>query len=164
VIDFSNIFYKIIIMMRLRFCKKGFTLLELMISAAIILVTLVGLIETYVACLRLNEISKNENFALQATVSVMEAIRRTPVTQFAQIYTDYNNKTYDIAGMPSGDGTVCVRVNDSSANGSLFDIAVGACWQQGNRIMGGCNESLVFPNIDDILNSSVNLRVMMSQR
>jgi len=166
VIDFSGIFYKIIITMRLRFYKNGFTLLELMISAAIILVTLVGLIETYIACLKLNEISKNENLALQAAQSVMETIRNTPETQFENIYTDYHGRSYDISGMPVGSGIVYVRVDNSTSNGSmiLFDVAVGACWQQGDRIMGGCNGSLVFPNPDDVLNSSVNLRAMMSQR
>lgn len=150
--------------MRLRLNRRGFTLLELMISASIILVTLVGLIETYISCLRLNEISKNENLALQAAQSVMETIRNTPETQFEHVYADYNDRIYEISGMPSGSGIVYVRVNDSTSNSSLFDVAVGACWRQGDRIIGGCNESLVFSNPDDVLNSSVNLRAMMSQR
>lgn len=147
--------------------RNGFTLLELMIAAAIILVTLVGLIETYIVCFGLNEIAKNENLALQAVQSVMETIRNTPETQFEYVDTEYNNETYNISGMPAGSGIVYVRVDNSTSSSdiTLFDVAVGACWKQrGDRIIGGCNGSLVFSNPDDVLNSSVNLRAMMSQR
>ena len=55
--------------------KSGFTLLELMIGAAVLIVALVGLIAAYVGCFTLNESARNLTTASNHAQCIMEEIR-----------------------------------------------------------------------------------------
>lgn len=56
--------------------KRGFTLMELMIAATIVVVALSGLLATYFVCYNANESAKNRTRAISDTSAVLEEIRR----------------------------------------------------------------------------------------
>ncbi|MBU4589878.1 MAG: prepilin-type N-terminal cleavage/methylation domain-containing protein [Candidatus Omnitrophica bacterium] len=55
--------------------NTGFTLLELMIGAAVLILALVGLIAAYIGCFALNEKARNLTVATNDAQCVMEEIR-----------------------------------------------------------------------------------------
>lgn len=55
--------------------KSGFTLLELTIGAAVLIIALVGLISAFTGCFALNEGSRNLTIATNHGQSIMEEIR-----------------------------------------------------------------------------------------
>ena len=145
--------------------KNGFTLLELMIAAAIVIVCLVGLLSTYITCLELIETTKNSNLALNAEQKVLEEIRSAT---FSGIPAAYDGYTFSVAGMSSGSSIGRAAV--SNANSSLLNVTIGVCWsQKGSRIIGECQNSsgtLTFSdtNGNNILDSPVQLTTLMAQR
>lgn len=60
--------------------NSGFTLLELMIGAAVLIIALVGLIAAYIGCFALNESAKNLTIATNHAQCVMEEIRDRNIT------------------------------------------------------------------------------------
>jgi len=55
--------------------NAGFTLLELMIGAAVLIIALVGLIAAFTGCFALNEGARNMTIAINDAQCVMEEIR-----------------------------------------------------------------------------------------
>ncbi len=145
--------------------KRGFTLLELMISCGVIMVALAGLLSTYVACLELNETTRNTNLALSAAQRVSEEIRSATFTGIAASYNGYN---FTVPGIPAGASFGHVYVDNSDP--ALLNITVGVCWEQrGNRTLGECSKSggiLVFTdsNGNNVLDSPVQLATLVAQR
>lgn len=145
--------------------NRGFTLLELMISCGVIIVALAGLLSTYVACLGLNETTRNTSLSLSAAQRVFEEIRSATFTGVAAAYDGYN---FSVAGMAAGESLGHVRV-DSSDPG-LLNITMGVCWRQkGDRVIGECADSggiLVFVDSDgnNVLDSPVQLSTLLAQR
>ncbi len=149
--------------MKLRRKKSsGFTLLELMIAVAVLVVVLIGLLGTYIACIDLNETTRNANLALFAAQNRMEAIRNS-ARSFVDIASAYNGKQYNISGMLNGSGLLRVSAVKESVSSTLINVTIGACWRQRRgRIIGDCNWSggtLVFLNSsgNGILNSPVQI-------
>ena len=60
--------------------KSGFTLLELMIGSAVLVLALVGLIGAYIGCFSLNESARNLTVAMNDAQCTMEEIRDRNVT------------------------------------------------------------------------------------
>lgn len=60
--------------------NSGFTLLELMIGTAVLIIALVGLIAAYMGCFALNESARNLTIATNHAQCVMEEIRDRNVT------------------------------------------------------------------------------------
>ncbi|TRZ96159.1 type II secretion system protein [bacterium] len=67
--------------------KKGFTLLELMVSTAILLVALVGLLSTFVYSLLINETSHNFVVAANDAQYVLEQIESLPTFDLIDTYS-----------------------------------------------------------------------------
>jgi type II secretory pathway pseudopilin PulG len=145
--------------------KSGFTLLELMIACAIIIVGLTGVLATFVTSSDLIETTKNTNLALNAEQKVLEQMRRG---DFLSLYSSYNGYTFNVSNIAAGDGLGRVTVNNSNAKRLQVDI--GVCWRQrGGRIIGECvsnNTSLVFSetNANGILDSPAQITTYMAQR
>ena len=104
------------------FAKKGLSLVELMIAAAIFLVTFVGILASYLACLELSEMSKNSSIALHATKARMEAIKNTT---FSQIKATYNNIPFAVTGFK---GMGISYVDDT--NPVLLKVTLSFSWKQ----------------------------------
>lgn len=110
----------------------GFTLLEVMFAALVMVALLVGVLSLYASCLNLQETAKNSFRASFQLKSKMEEIIGT---SFNNITSVYNNTRTDLDGL---DGQMLVEVNPSpeSTGGDLLEVRVIAGWTQkgGSRI------------------------------
>ncbi|MFA5089165.1 MAG: prepilin-type N-terminal cleavage/methylation domain-containing protein [Candidatus Omnitrophota bacterium] len=140
----------------LKISSKGFTLVEVIISAAVLLLTFVGILTSYIRCLELTELSRNTSIAVNAARSRMEDIKNT---QFGQIASDYHNVTFTASGL-TGIGVTYV----DSSNPDLLRVTAVFCWRQSNgRVIGedinlnGQVNSGEDQNGNGLLDSSVRL-------
>lgn len=114
------------------FDNKSFTLVELMIAAAILIIVLCGILATYVSCMELISISKNLSFAVNSAQCKIEEIRDY---SFSKIYNDYNRQTFTVSEIIAGNSKGVVYIDNSTAD--LLKVTVSVCWKQrGNRIIG----------------------------
>lgn len=115
--------------------RQGFTLLELMLGATILVVALVGLLATYLGSFDINETAKNLTLAINAAQQKLEELRDY---NFYKIYEDYNNTTFEVSGISSQDAEGSAIVDNSDPD--LLKITISVCWRQrGNRIIGEDN-------------------------
>jgi prepilin-type N-terminal cleavage/methylation domain-containing protein len=142
---------------------KGFTLVELLIATAILVITMTGILMSYLRCLELNEISKNTMMAVQAVNNRMEQIRSTP---FTQIKANFNRISFPITGL-TGRGVSYVDDTDPQ----LLQITVSASWRQTNgRIFGedknfnGLIEAGEDKNGNNMLDSTVEATAAIFQK
>lgn len=142
---FINIFPPIclkqgIIMMKRRFVpleknslmgQAGFTLMELMIAAMVLVIALTGIITAYVVSSNLNATSRNLTITMNWIQGEMERIRHLPFTQIST----KDGSSFEIAGIADADSEGVIEVDNSNAN--LLVITMTVCWRQrGNRIIG----------------------------
>lgn len=81
--------------------KSGFTLLELLIGTAVLIVALVGLIAAYTGCFVLNENARNLTIAINDAQCVMEEMRDRNIT--SNIVQE-NWTTWAATDLPNGGG------------------------------------------------------------
>lgn len=123
--------------------KSGFTLIELMIGAAIMIIALVGLLATYTGSFRLNETAGNLTIAINIGQEKLEEIRNH---SFDSIVTDYSS-----GGSPGGtfnpsplDGSGIIDIIDDGSDdpehvtsSDLLQITITISWRQkANRVIG----------------------------
>jgi len=109
--------------------SQGFSLVELLLAAGILVLSLSGILVSYLACLELTEMSKNSSMALHEVKSKLEEIQNTT---FDQIKATYDNTTFTLAGF---NGMGVSYVDDSNLDLLLIDVAF--CWRQPNgRVIG----------------------------
>lgn len=116
--------------------KNGFTLLELMIGVAVLIIALVGLIAAYIGCFSLNENARNLTIAVNDAQCVMEEIRdiNIPTNIIAQDWT-----SWAATDPPSGGG--CNRLDNEtiivtypSGTGAIpLEILVTVNWTERGR-------------------------------
>lgn len=112
--------------------SKGFTLIEVMLATAFLVIVLSGLLATYISCFELISLSRNLSFATNAAQMKIEEIRDYP---FSQTHSDYDNTTFTVSEISPGNSRGVVYVNNS--NPELLLITVSVCWsQRANRIIG----------------------------
>lgn len=122
--------------------NKGFTLIEVMICAAILVGLLVGLISIYVYCFDLQETARNTSLALNAARARLEEIKNSAFKTIQPAY--YNNGNGQmISLLPAFNGALRVTLPGTDrgyvwgSNQNLIDLRVVACWRQkGGRIVG----------------------------
>jgi len=124
------------------FKREGFTLVELMIAATIMIVAMAGLLGAYVLCFNLNETAKNLTLATAAVQEEIETIRNWPFSTIANAPADDNpgfqGAVFNAAGLPAGSAVGSVRIDDSDPD--LLKITVSVSWRQrGGRIIGEDN-------------------------
>src|SRR3989338_9446632 len=74
---------------------SGFTLVELLVASAILIITIVWILISYIRSLELAELSRNSSVAINASRSQIEQMKNT---DFAQISTNFNNATFTVPG------------------------------------------------------------------
>ncbi|MBU3933384.1 MAG: prepilin-type N-terminal cleavage/methylation domain-containing protein [Candidatus Omnitrophica bacterium] len=111
--------------------RGGFTLLEVMIAAAVLVVALLGLLGVFTNCFGLNETARNLTIAINGAQERLEQIRNA---DFGTIIANYNGP-FNVSGL-DGIGRVDATYVAGS-NNNLIDTRVVICWRQGrNRIIG----------------------------
>lgn len=109
--------------------QSGFTLVELLVASMILIITIVGILISYIRSLELAEMSRNSSVAINASRSRIEQMKNT---DFAQIVTNFNNVTYTVPGF-SGIGVSYV----TTVSANLIQVTATFCWQQRNgRVVG----------------------------
>jgi type II secretory pathway pseudopilin PulG len=120
-------------------CEKSFTIAELLVATAIILLTSLAILFSYVQCLELNRINEDMAVALQNARNTMETVKSTA---FDQIHDTYNNKTFELRSLEPGIGLVEI----DNKNPQLLGVTVRVFWKTKNRLMGEDK------NLDGVLN------------
>ncbi len=109
--------------------KEGFSLAELLIASAILIIAVTGILMSYLRCLELNEISRNSSLAVQAGKSRMEQIK---ATTFSQIKATYDNVVFNISNL---NGKGVTYIDDSTSD--LLVVTTSISWKLRNgRIFG----------------------------
>ncbi len=120
--------------------KRAFTLMELMIGAAVLAIALLGLLGVFTGCFGLNESAGNLTIAISHARCVMEEIRDRNIPS---IVTAEDWTAWAQADPPAGGG--CNSLDGESINVSYpsgiaanpLEIVITVCWREkGSRIMG----------------------------
>lgn len=112
--------------------NSGFTLLELMIAAAVLVIAISGLLAVFTGLLSLNENSRQLTLAITACQDKMEEIRDS---DFDTLYSTYNGTSFEPDGFQTADAEGSVYVNN--ADPDLLEVRVSVSWRgRSNRISG----------------------------
>ena len=112
--------------------QNAFSLVELMFSFLVLLIILIGLLQTYIACFELNEFSRNFTLANNALQAELESIRETPFDSL----TGLDGTTFPLNGFADGEAVGVRDIYDSDYD-DLKYIRLVACWRQkSNRVIG----------------------------
>ena len=105
--------------------RSGFSFVEVILAVTIMAFALVGILGTYLTCLKLITTSENVNAATNAATGVIAEIRSTP---FTQVIDDFNGMIFTVNGIPSSRGVVTI---DDSVNTELLEVKINVSWRQG---------------------------------
>ena len=109
--------------------QSGFTLVELLVASAILIITIVGILISYIRSLELAEMSRNSSVAINASRSQIEQMKNT---DFTLVSTNFNNVTFTVPGF-SGMGVSYV----TAVSANLAQVTATFCWRQRNgRVVG----------------------------
>ena len=146
--------------------KSGFTLLELMIAAAILVIAIAGLLATFTGFLSLNENSKNISLAIEACQDKTEEIRNF---NFSSLYITYNNTNFEPNGFPVTDAEGNIYIDNTDPD--LLEICISVSWRESsNKIIGedvnlnGTLDSGEDLNSDGRLSSPAEIITLMGAR
>jgi len=120
-------------MLKLR-TNRGFTLTEVLVSAAILVVVSVGLIQVFLRASALSSLSGNMTIAMSEAQDKIEEIRNH---DFDLIMADYvsGGTPGDIFSLSEVTGTGKIYI--SNANPDLLEIEVVVSWQEkDDRVIG----------------------------
>jgi len=112
-----------------RLRRQAFTLVELMFASAIMIVTVTGILMSYLRCLELHEMTKNSALALKAATTRMETVKSTA---FDQIKATYHNAAFGVVGL---NGMGNIYVDDSVSD--LLQVSVSISWRLRNGRLYG---------------------------
>ena len=121
--------------------SRAVTLIELMITIGVLAIVLIGLLQLFVYCFNLNEISGNLTVAVSEAQGKMEEIRNH---NFNDIVNDYGpsgspGDTFNLAQL-IGTGTI----NINAINSGLLKIEIVVSWQnRGGRVIETSLVSLI---------------------
>ena len=143
--------------------NKGFTFLELLVSAGILAVALSGIVLAYIGSSELAEQTKNSNLALGAIQRELEVLRKAPFSNSTTLYY------FNISGNASSFFKNIGRITITPINLNFSRVDADICWEQRSRIIGPCsdyNGTLVFnaPNVNGDSNAAVQVTTFMAQR
>lgn len=138
--------------------KTGFTLIELMIGAVVLVTALLGLLGVFTGCFGLNETARNLTIAINGSQQRLEEMRRHTLANFDSIVGDCSpggsvGNTFTINNwLPAAEqGAVIYILNPQTgailntspaANPglTLYEVRITVCWRQrGGRIIGEDN-------------------------
>lgn len=122
----------------------GFTLVEIILTVAILALAFCAILATYISCFVLTATSKNINIATSVTLGLIEEMRSVPFAQLRDSEIEINNQpfieigedlsycSFPVSVIPSSRGVAYIN----SANSELLNITISICWLQGNRVIG----------------------------
>lgn len=159
---------------------RGFSLIEILLAAAILTFALCAILAAFISCLMLSSTSKNVNIATNVALEIAEQIRSSPFTDvrdsllvingqpFTETFPDSDiyRCSFPVAVLPSNMVTVYVDTN----NPELLEVTISACWKQGNRIIGedrnlnGTLEAGEDSNNNDLIDSPVQVVTRIANR
>ncbi|MBI4335816.1 MAG: hypothetical protein HY589_04090 [Candidatus Omnitrophica bacterium] len=125
----------------MRNTRDGLTLIEVLISAAVLAGVLVSVISVYMICFELTYTSRNMTFAVNGAQLKMEEIRDH---DFYKINDDYNNADFTVRELPAGANRGVIYVDNS--NPDLLEVAISVSWREHGRVIG---EDLDFDGVLD---------------
>lgn len=144
--------------------KSGFTLMELMVAAAILASVLLGILGVFTACFVLNETAENLTLAINAAQQEVERIRNLG---FSQISAE-DGSSFEIAGIADINSEGAIAVDSSEP--TLLEVTVTVCWRQvGGRIIGEARDisgDLVIEDLnkDGSISSPAQIVTLIAER
>ena len=146
--------------------NSGFTLLEVMIATAILVIAIAGLLATFAGLSSLNENSGKLSLAIIATQDKMEEIRDS---DFSALFSSYNNTNFNPGGFPSSEAMGNVYIDNTYPD--LLEVYVSVSWRErSNRIIGedvnlnGSLDSGEDSNSDGRLTSPAEVVTLIGER
>ncbi|MBF0484683.1 MAG: prepilin-type N-terminal cleavage/methylation domain-containing protein [Candidatus Omnitrophica bacterium] len=118
--------------------KKGFTLIELMVSCAILVVFFVGMVIVFVKCMQIIELAHNSSSAVSQAKNQMEKIRKS---DFSQLVVNYDNKPFNVTFdnvKVKGKGVTYV----DDADLKLPIVRVNVSWKEKSGLLVGEDSDL----------------------
>lgn len=110
--------------------RCGFTLMELMIAAGVLVFALLGLLAVFIGCSGLNETARNLTIAINGVQREIEGIRNLPFNQIDEL----DGSSFEITGIADSESEGIIEVDDS--NPELLVVTVTVCWRQQGRVIG----------------------------
>ena len=146
--------------------KSGFTLFELVIAVAILVVAITGILATFAKFIALNEDARSLTIALTSCQDKMEEIRNS---NFDTVFANYNGTSFNPDGFTLNEAKGAIYVDNT--NPKLLEIYMSVSWRgTSNRIIGedtnlngvlDLGEDL---NGDTRLNAPAEIITLMSRR
>lgn len=111
--------------------KKGFTLIEVLVAATVVLLCLCGLLLTYVNLFFLTDLSRDFTRANSALQAKMEEIKKTNFDSLSTL----NGQVFDIVGFSSSTAKGQVAVANTVYS-DLKRVRVVVCFKSRQRLVG----------------------------
>lgn len=114
---------------------RGFTLIEILLTAAIIAVCLCGLLLTYMNMFVLADMSRDYTLATNALQAKMEQIKKEDFSNLLSAGGPFNLTDF---GFPYPDSGGCVNVTENFSNytNTITRVKVSACFRSRSRLIG----------------------------
>jgi type II secretory pathway pseudopilin PulG len=145
--------------------KKAFSLLELMISCAILMFIVIGLLYSYIACFELNEFNRSLTLASNALQAQIEQLRETDFDSLQLL----DGTNFSLSGFSSGDA-IGLRDIYATTYSDLTYVRLVACWRQkSGRVIGedtnldGTLQSSEDKDLDNIMDSPAEIVTFISR-
>jgi prepilin-type N-terminal cleavage/methylation domain-containing protein len=114
--------------------RRGFTLLELMVAVAILLLVIIGLLATFVSCMLLNQANNNLVIATNDAQYVLEQIRGEAYSEIKGYMRDFNPNVIPNSFPPSyGRDIKIVSDPVDIETTKLASITVTITWNERQR-------------------------------
>ncbi len=154
--------------------KKTFTLIEIVVTIAITLVGILGVISAYFSLRSLVSLARNTSLAARVASAKLEDIRGASIQQIKDEYinspaifspkiddpfpADINYQNLDYRGI--------IYVAEDSSYSNLIEVSVVICWREGQRVVG---QEWVFeadadPSVHSRPTSPVTITTLMVDR
>jgi len=104
---------------------RGFTLMELMIAVAILLLVITGLLATFVSCMLLNQTNNNLVIATKDAQYVLEQVKGLAYTDIGYYLDHYNSTAF-----PNLDNEHVAPHYDDDTVANITEITVTITWDE----------------------------------
>lgn len=113
----------------LKLLNKGFTLSELMLAAAILLIAISGLLVAFIGCILLNESNNNLVIAVDDAQYVLEQIRNSAYSEISNFINNFNPSQF------SNLNNETITFPNPNIGARIAEVNVNVSWteRQGQR-------------------------------
>ena len=114
----------------------GFTLIEVLFSAAILAFCICGLLATYVNMFLLSDVARDTTLATNAVQAKMEELKREDFTQVVNSGSGPFNLTDYGFPSPNSKGRIDIQENFGGYAGELTRVRISASFRSRDRLIG----------------------------